>query len=367
MHIGIDAEAANHRAKSGIEHYSKQLILHLAKIDRTHSYTLYLRREAESWLLALPPNFRIKVIPFPLFWTQLRMSWEMLFHPVDVLFVPLHRLPFIHPRRSVVTLHDTNFVLNPDTDTAFWRRYQYWSFRYLVAVAARIIAISDATRQDLIRFFGARPERTTVVHHGYERVAEGDAVAESELLSRLPQRYVLFLSTLQPRKNLVRLIDAFVALKRLHPELPHQLVVAGALGWKYDEIQARIHEHSEHVMYLGRVEDAERWPLYRRADLYVLPSVNEGFGMGVLEAFHCGVPAALSNVSSLPEVAGDAALYFDPLDVEQIASAMFRGLTDDTLRRELVTLGHARLAHFSWERCARETLAVIESLGAPRG
>lgn len=362
MHIGIDAEAANRRAKSGIEHYSKQLILHLAQIDKTHRYTLYLRREAESWLLELPPNFCIKVIPFPLFWTQLRLSWEMLRHPVDVLFVPLHRLPMIHPRRSVVTLHDTNFVINPDTDTAFWRRFQYWSFRYLVAVAAHIIAISDATRQDLIRHFRADPQRTGVVYHGYERAEESAGSAPPR---GLPDRYLLFLSTIQPRKNLVRLIDAFVALKRGHPELPHKLVIAGALGWKYGDILDRIRLHSDQVVYIGGVEDAERWPLYRGADLYVLPSVNEGFGMGVLEAFYCGVPAALSNVSSLPEVAGDAALYFDPLDEEQITAAMLRGLTDDALRQELVARGTARLAQFSWERCARETLAVIERLGVP--
>jgi len=364
MHIGIEAESANSRAKTGIEHYAKQLILHLAKVDRANRYTLYLRREPDAWLRELPENFQLKVMPFPRFWTQLRLSWELLWHPVDVLFVPLHRLPLIHPRRSVVTLHDTNFMHNPDTDTAWGRWSQYWTFRYLARTAWRIVAISESTRQDLVQLFAVAPERMRVVHHGYEQAQREDRRPSPELAAKLPERYVLFLSTIQPRKNVSRLIEAFVQLKREHPELPHKLVLAGGLGWKYEEILARIHEHDGDVVYLGHVRDEDRWPLYRGADLYVLPSVNEGFGLGVLEAFQCGVPVAVSNVSSLPEVAGDAAIYFDPYSPAEISAALWRGLSDPELRRELVARGRERLSAFSWERCARETLRVLTGEGA---
>lgn len=358
MHIGIAAESANVRAKTGIEHYAKQLILHLAKADSENRYTLYLRSPPEDWCFALPGNFEIRLIPFPMMWTKLRVSWELLRRPVDVLFVPNHHLPLVRPRRTVVTLHDTNFMHHPETDTRLGRWLLYGSFRHVTATAQRIIAVSEATRQDIASLFPVGGERITVVHHGYDA---GGANTEPSVLdiAGLPPRYVLFLSTIQPRKNLSRLIDAFRAMKERHPELPHKLVVAGKVGWKADSVMNQMHEHRDIVTYLGHVPDDLRWTLYSRADLFVMPSVNEGFGMGVLEAFNCKVPVALSRVSSLPEIGGDAAIYFDPLDVDDMASALSRVLTDQSLRRDLVARGTQRLKHFGWDRCARETLAVL--------
>lgn len=356
MHIGIVAESANVAAKTGIEHYAKQLILHLARIDHANRYTLYLRSAPEAWLTTLPDNFAIRLIPFAKLWTQLRVSWELLRRPVDVLFVPSHHLPLIHPRRTVVTLHDTNFMHHPETDTRLGRWFLYGSFRHVAATARRIIAVSDATKRDIANLFSVASERITVVHHGYEALGLEHSPRE---IAELPTRYVLFLSTIQPRKNLERLIDAFRAMKERHPELPHKLVVAGKLGWKADAIMHKMREHAEFVTYLGHVPDDVRWTLYRRAELFVVPSLNEGFGMGVLEAFACDVPVALSRVSSLPEVAGDAALYFDPLNVNDMADTLARVLADDSLRRELATRGRQRLAHFSWDRCAQETLSVL--------
>jgi glycosyltransferase involved in cell wall biosynthesis len=181
---------------------------------------------------------------------------------------------------------------------------------------------------------------------------------------RLPEHYVLFLSTVQPRKNVARLIDAFGIAKRLHPELPHRLVIAGKMGWRSGRIAEKIAEQADRVLYVGPVSDAERWTLYAHADLFVLPSLAEGFGLGVLEAFQCGVPVAVSDAWSLPEIAGDAALYFDPLVEDDIARAIVRGLTDPCVRRELRERGFRRLSHFSWERCAQQTLHVLTSAGS---
>lgn len=362
-HIGIVAEPANSRAKSGIEHYAKQLVLALARIDHFNRYTLYLRHEPEPWLRELPGSFELKVIRFPLLWTQLRVSSELVRHPVAVLFVPAQSIPIVHPHRTVVTLHDTNFLDNPETDTIIGRRYLQWSFRRVARKAWRIIAVSESTRNDLLRLFPASAGRVSVVHHGYEDVDAPEP--SSQLAATLPPHYVLFLSTVQPRKNLVRLIHAFADLKRRHPELPHKLVVAGSMGWKSEAIAAAIAEHPDEVVYIGHVSDADRLALYRGADLFVLPSLSEGFGLGVLEAFRCGVPAAVSNVASLREIAADGALYFDPLNERDIGGAILRALTDEQLRQTLVARGRERLTHFSWERCARETLAVLTDQTSP--
>lgn len=359
MHIGIEAERANHDAKTGVEHYAQQLILHLAKEDRANQYTLYLRSKPQQWFSGLPANFSVKVIPFPKFWTQLRLSWEMFWHPPDLLFIPASALPLIHPKGSVVTIHDTAWVNYPEAFTPFMRRYLHWSTKFATFRASRVIAVSEATRQDLIKHYRVDPSKVVTVAHGYEIPAAIDSALSPEVAARLPERYVLFLSTLQPRKNVVGLIEAFVELKNEHPELPHKLVIVGKPGWKFEPILEKIEQHKDLVVYLNHIPDNDRWPVYRKADLFVHPSFYEGFGMWLLEAFACGVPAAVSNISSMPEVGGDAAVYFDPHSRQEIKAAILKVLTDPELAQQLVARGKKRLSHYSWDRCAEETLAVF--------
>lgn len=359
MVIGIEAERANNPVKTGVEHYAKQLILHLAEIDRQNRYVLYLRTRPEAWFSELPENFRVKVIPFPLFWTQLRVSWEMLFYPVDVLFIPASALPLIHPKKSVVTIHDLAWLYFPETFTRFNRNFLKWSTRFAVARASGIIAVSEATKKDLLKEYKVEPRKVAVVHHGYEAERTAYSVERLEGRQKLPEKFVLFLSTLQPRKNLERLIDAFAELKKENPELPHKLVVAGRPGWKYGGILEKINAHKDAAVYLNHVSDDDRLSIMSKADLLVLPSLYEGFGMQILEAFAAGVPVAASNVSSLPEVAGEAAAYFDPLRTDEIKNAIKSVLLDRSFSDRLKEAGRRRLEHFSWEKCARETLAIL--------
>ena len=361
MTIGIEAERANHKQKTGVEHYAKQLILHLAQLDHNNLYTLYLRTKPEAWFLGLPKNFEIKVMPFPKFWTQIRLSWEMWQHPVDALFIPASALPFIHPKKSVVTIHDMNWKIYPETDTWFMRNYLRWSYEYITRRAWRIIAVSEATRKDLLKFYQVPPEKIVAVHMGYEPVGERLASIQpsAEVRARLPEKYILFLSTLQPRKNLVRLIEAFRALKKEHPELPHKLVVAGKPGWKHEPILSAIERNRDILVFLNHISDDDKWYVYKNAALFVMPTLYEGFGMWILEAFECGVPLAVSNVASLPEVAGDAAIYFDPFDVAEIKRAVQQILFDKALADRLVKRGHQRLQQFGWAQCAKQTLDVL--------
>lgn len=362
MLIGIEAQRANNRVKTGVEHYVKELILQLAKIDSTNEYILYLQTPPEDWFLNLPKNFHLRVMPFPMFWTQLRLSWEMLWHPPDVLFVPASTLPLVHPK-SVYTEHDVAWIYYPEifTKSMLWfHRVFSWLAR---TGATKIISISESTKKDLIQHYGTRPEKIAVIPHGYTITENINHQLSAEVAAKLPEKYLLFLSTLQPRKNLELLIDAFRELKNEHPELPHKLVVVGKPGWKFQEILIKIDENKDLVTYLGHISDDDRWPIYRQATMFIHPSLYEGFGMWILEAFECDVPVAVSNNSSLPEVGGDAALYFDPTSKTEMKSVMLKVLQSPELRTEMIAKGKQQLTKFSWEKCARETLEVLELVG----
>ena len=361
MIIGIEAERANHPEKTGVEHYAQQLILHLAKIDQRNHYRLYLRTKPESWFFSLPKNFEVRIIPFPKFWTQIRLSLEMLFHPVDVLFVPASALPLIHPKKSVCTIHDCSFLYYPEADTAFMRNFLNFSYKIISRTAWKIIAISESAKKDLIKFYGTDPEKIQVVYHGYEaNQAISNQYPVTSIISKLPEKYLLFVSTLQPRKNLVLLIEAFRNFKNKHPNVPHKLVVVGKPGWKFEPILQAIEQNSDIVTYLGHVTNAEKWEIYRKADAFIAPSLYEGFGMWILEAFDARIPVAVSNISALPEIAGEAAVYFDPSNTREITDAIEKILLDSDLRQSLVAKGTERLNNFSWEQTARETLKVLE-------
>ena len=377
MTIGIEAERANNPQKTGVEHYAKQLILHLAKIDKINFYVLYLRARPENWFGQLPENFKIKVIPFPVFWTQIRISWEMLFCPVDVLFIPASALPVIHPKKSVVTIHDVGWRYFPGSFTWFMRNFLEWSTGFAVKKAWKIIAVSESTKRDLVKYYGVDENKAVVVYHGFDQDGVAEATrsgSEDPSGSRttglqeyggqwppLQQPYILFLSTLQPRKNLEGLINAFRIVKQENPELPHKLVLVGKPGWKFESILETIEKNKDIVEYLNYVSDADRLAVIKRADLLVLPSFYEGFGMQILEAFSFGVPVATSNVSSMPEVAAGAAAYFDPKDPRDIAKAIKMVLTDKSLADNLRAKGKERLKDFSWGKCAQQTLKVLTS------
>lgn len=355
MTIGIEAERANNPFKTGVEHYAKQLIINLAKIDRVNNYILYLRTKPEAWFLSLPTNFKVKVLPFPRFWTQIRLSLEMWLHPPDVLFVPASALPFIHPKRTIVTIHDIGWRYFPQSFTWFMRTFLEWSTAFAVKHAEKIIAVSESTKEDILKFYSVKPSKISVVYHGYEKKDS----KHKELSIQMPKKYILFLSTLQPRKNLGNLIQAFRLLKTQNPHIPHKLVVIGKPGWKYESIIQNLQANLDIVVYLNYVSDSERLAILSQADLLVVPSFYEGFGLPILEGLAMNVPVALSKTSSLPEVAGEAGVYFDPNNVQDISQAIASVIFDRSLAEKLRLRGKARLAQFSWEKCARETLQIL--------
>jgi glycosyltransferase involved in cell wall biosynthesis len=352
MIIGIEAERANHPNPTGVEHYAKQMILNLAKIDTRNSYILYLRTKPQEWLTKLPSNFSYKVMPFPIFWTQLRISWEMIWNRPDALFIMASALPLIHPKNSIITIHDLAWEFYPETFGRFMLRYLQFSTWHSCTFSKSVIAVSEQTRKDILKKYKLNPDKVKTIHHGFDIATEISYQNQESL--KLPEKFILYLGTLQPRKNIIGLIDAFIAIK---DQIPHKLVLVGGKGWLYDQIMTKIQNHPE-VIYLGYVQN--RFDVLKKADLLVQPAFYEGFGMQILDAFYSKVPVACSNISSLPEVAGDAAVYFDPNNSKEIQSAILEILKDQSKKESLVAKGSERLKEFSWDKAARETLEVLK-------
>jgi len=377
MLIGIDASRSVAQERTGTENYSLNLIRHLLALESDHRYRLYFNRPP-----FIPPNFGgerggasalrpcdLRVMSFPRLWTHLRLSWEMARRPPDLLFVPAHVLPIVHPDRSVVTVHDLGYLCYPEAHRPLDRIYLDLSTRYNARAATHLIADSSATKRDLIQRYGTDPNKITVVYPGYDE-ATFQPVRDEEAIEAIKARYgiagdyILFVGTLQPRKNLIRLIEAFASVQGGKYASQLRLVIAGKKGWLYQEIFRRVEELDLRgtVLFPGYIAAGDLPILLSGARLFVFPSLYEGFGLPVLEALACGTPVVCSHTSSLPEVAGDAALLVDPLDVEGLAAALERVLGDEELRAELIERGFEQVRKFSWERCARETLNVLENV-----
>ncbi len=381
MLIGVDASRVARAQRTGTEAYSLHLIRALIETGGEHQFRLYTPAPLspdvmQSVGLVTPRggqanlSYEVRAIPFPRLWTHLRLAWEVRRHPPDVLFVPAHVLPLVCPVPAVVTVHDLGYLYYPETHRRFDRWYLDWTTRRHAHLAACVVADSRATRADLIRHYQADPDRIVVVYPGRDasltRVVEPEAIAAVKARYSIGGDYFLYLGTLQPRKNLIRLVEAFARLEPLTADL--RLVLAGKKGWLYDDLFARVEALGlkDRVVFTGYVADDDKAPLLSGALALVYPSLYEGFGLPVLEAMACGTPVLTSNVSSLPEVAGSAAFLVDPLDVDAIAQAMSRLINDADLRNTLVEKGYAQIGEFSWAKAAREVLQVLESVANKR-
>jgi glycosyltransferase involved in cell wall biosynthesis len=371
MLIGIDASRAARAERTGTETYSLHLIRAMLSAAPQRRFRLYADRALPRELSA--PNAEPRVMPFPRLWTHARLATEMFARPPNALFVPAHVVPLIHPR-TVVTVHDLGYLYFPQAHPTPARIYLDLSTRWSVRVAAHVVADSQATKDDLVRHCAAPHDKITVAHPGrdenFGRVDDPAAIESVKHRYGISGEYLLHIGTLQPRKNLARLIQAFSNLKFQTPALRAgtsvsnlKLVLAGSKGWLCDEILAQVKRSGleGQVLLPGRVADEDKAALVSGTTALVFPSLYEGFGLPIVEAMQCGAPVICSNTSSLPEVAGDAALLVDPLDVDALTRAMLRLLAEADLRRTLVERGYAQAQKFSWQSCAATVLSVIES------
>lgn len=361
--IAIDASRTTTAQRTGTENYALQLIRALLALDTPHRYLLYFRDTPPAGLFADHSRACRKVIPAPRAWTHTRFAWALWRERPDVTFVPAHTLPLWFPGPAVVTVHDLGYVYFPYAHPAASRLYLNWSTRHSVGRATRIIADSLATSKDLAAHYGVSENRITLVYPGGDeslnRVTDPQVLAAMRNRYRLPERYLLFVGTLQPRKNIARIVQAYKRWRSGQPKPDVALVLAGQQGWLYDP---RWTAGVEGVFLPGYVADADVAALYSGAQALVFPTLHEGFGFPVLEAMRCGTPVITSNTSSLPEVAGDAALLVNPGDVEEISQAMGRVMTDQALRADLVTKGYQQAQQFTWRHTAEQTMHVLETV-----
>ncbi len=374
MLIGIDASRAALAQRTGTENYALYLIRAMIAQGRAHRFRLYFNQRPASDLFVQSEQVEWRVIPFPRLWTHARLAWDVWRDPPDVLFVPSHVLPLVHPRRCVATVHDLGYLHYPQMHTPAARWYLDWSTRFNARVARRIIADSQATRDDLIHFYHTPADKIVVAYPaGVEDYAP---VVDPQTLDRIRERYhtgrdyFLYVGTLQPRKNLETLIRAFSRLVA-QGSLPTsvKLVLVGKRGWYYESLAELVRATAleERIVFTGYAPAKDLPALLSGAIAYVLPSWYEGFGLPVLEAMACQTPVICSNVSSLPEVAGDAALLFDPHSIEELAGMMRRLYKDEALRRELVRRGSGQVSRFSWRQCARQVLDALEAVETVHG
>jgi glycosyltransferase involved in cell wall biosynthesis len=368
MLIGVDASRIARARRTGTEAYSLHLIRALVEIGSSHRFRLYSPAPlpADALNVESDTGNEVRVIPFPRLWTHLRLAWEISRHAPDVMLVPAHVMPLVCPVATVVTVHDLGYLYYPQTHRLFDRWYLDATTRRHARLAAHIIADSQATCRDLVDRYQVDPKHVSIVYPGYDeslhRIEDAESIAAAKSRYGIQADYLLYLGTLQPRKNLVRLVEAFARLQP--PTADTQLVLAGKRGWLYNELFARVKRLrlEGRVIFPGYVSDEDKAALLSGAVALVYPSLYEGFGLPVLEAMACGTPVLTSNVSSLPEVAGQAALLVDPLDVESIASGIRQLVMDGDLRRRLIEEGYHRIHKFSWIEAAHQVLKVLESV-----
>jgi len=371
MIIGVDASRAFLRRRTGIEEYSYQVISHLRKtIPAGDRVILYIRRN-QIVDFDLPENWMVKRLWAPRFWTQWRLSLEMLFHPPDVLFVPAHTVPIIHPARTVVTVHGLEYEMFPEA-YSFWERlYMRLSIRFSVRAASLVVAVSENTKRDLVRVYGMPEEKLLVVYEGCsfrhsEQSEESRSVLESAANNGISRQarddrktpYLLFIGRLEERKNIVRIIEAFEILKEKY-RIPHELVLVGNPGYGYEKIRFKIQNSKFKIREPGYVLEEKKVKLLKNADIFLFPTLYEGFGLPVLEAQAAGVPVLTSNSSSLPEVGGEGALYVDPLSAPDIAEKTWKILSEKEVRSAILAAGTENIRRFSWKKCSEEIAGLF--------
>jgi len=374
MKIGIDASRANKPIKTGVEWYSYHLINALKKIDSDNRYFLYTDKPLINELAAGPANFQQVLLKWPpkRMWTLIRLSWAMKFgkYQPDVLFVPAHTLPLLNPKKTVVTVHDIGFKRFPEIYKWTARLYHTWSSRFIKKHATQIITISEFSKKEIMDVYKIPAEKIKVVYlgyndHDYKFIADKLAVKDQiQNKFKIDAPYFLFIGRIEAKKNISRLIEAFSEFKRKHSNDQHKLVLIGQPGFEHEKIKENIIKFKleQAVIELGWLKSDDCALLMNGADLFVFPSLYEGFGLPVLEAMACGCPVICSNTTSLPEVAGEAAIKFNPENVKVMVKAIEAVVFNLEIKQSLVEQGFEQIKKFSWLKCAQQTLKVLENV-----
>lgn len=383
MKIGIDARTILNPEKGeaiGVGHYTFQLIRHLLEIDKENEYVLFFDfrvREKDVKKFARP-NVKIKFYPFsdykkylPGAYNEILGTATLSKENLDVIHAtsPMSRIPTSYRGKTIVTFHDLAPYIVPEVFPQLKRTKARALLSLMASKADKIIAVSNSTKKDVMSIFKCPEDKIEVIYSGFDkRFFEESAVSREKVLGKyeIKEKYILFLGTLEPVKNIGKLFEAFKIFKdgckKETGKCDYKLVMAGKNGWMAKEYKQMTKDFgiAKDVIFTGYIIGDEMVPLFKNADFFVMPSLYEGFGTTVLEAFATGTPAIVSNVSSIPEIADDAAEMVNPLDVQSIANAMIKFAKDENLRQIYREKGKEQVRKFDWNKCAKETLEVYK-------
>ena len=357
IRIGVDGNEANVEKKVGVSVYALNVLKYFSQVAGEEvSFIVYLKSPP---FLDLPEEnefFKYKVVSGKFLWSQIYLPLELYLNKkTDVYFSPAHYLPRFCPVPQVVTIHDLAYLYFPDdfTKKDLWQ-LKNWT-KFSIKNAKQIIAVSKTTKKDIVKNYEINENKISVIYNGYEKQIKKPALSEVEGL----KKYILFVGTIQPRKNLEVLVDAFSKFSQTN--IDFKLVIVGKKGWLFDSIfeKVRVMKLEDKIIFTGHVIDEELIWYYKNAFCLTLPSLYEGFGIPVLEAMSYDCPTIISMTSSLPEIGGDASLYFDPKNSDDLLEKLQSLQANKKLRKELITKGRQRIKEFSWEKCGKETLDVI--------
>lgn len=376
--------------RTGVGQYTVKLLESLVRIDKENRYlpyvlyalTNYILHPGLKQMIPQPPGGNLELVDVPVPFQALRYLQVPGFRrkineymlgglDVDLIHSNTFCVPKIRDKKKkvVVTVYDLSVLTNPECHKRLNILHCTNGIKAAVEYSDKIIAISEHTKRDIIKYFNAPEELITVTHLAagpeYQEVRGKAALASLMAKYNLPEKYVLFVGSLEPRKNIKTLLKAYSAVPaRLRKDFP--LVIAGGKGWLNSDIPPLLDSLGikESVRFTGYIDGNDISAVYSGASVFAYPSLYEGFGLPILEAMSCGAPVITSNTSSMPEVAGDAALLVDPLNADELASALETVLEDEGLRTGMKKKGLARAAMFSWDRCARETLEVYRKVAA---
>jgi glycosyltransferase involved in cell wall biosynthesis len=365
MILGIDGRFANMARRAGVGAFSHALLAALPSAAGDWRLRVYLDATPRDDFPLSSDQAQIRVLPAVRWWTQRALARELAAHPPDVYFSPLLQLPWRCGSPAVPVAHDLAFLRFPEEFTWQRRIQAQLQARHAARNAAHIVAVSEATANDVRTLLGVPASRISVALEAAAPQFQPQPparIAEVRARHALPEHYVLYLGRLQPRKNIARLVAAFEQVLARRPDLPHHLLIGGGKGWLFDQIFASV-AHSparDRIRFLDFVPEEDLPAFYTAADAVALVSRWEGFGLPVLEAMACGAPVLTSDVSSLPEIAGHAALLVNPDDTTAIAAHLERLMEDPGLRDALRQRGHVRAAQFAWEKTAAAVMQAVE-------
>jgi glycosyltransferase involved in cell wall biosynthesis len=373
MKIAINANELCQSQTNGVKIYVYNILKCLA--GKKRAVTIYHQKKIKKEWNIKSANLKHKLIkwPFP-FWTHFRFPFELWRDKPDVFFTPIQTIPFFLPKCKIIAMvHDLAFLKFPNDFTFEGRLKLLFHTKRTIKKAEKIIVPSQTTKNDLIKYYQANPKQIEVIYHGasFKKKSQTPSVWDSgHSVSVISQPYILFVGTIQPRKNIQGLIEAFEILKNSHSPLYKsgdniKLIIVGGKGWLWKKVfeKAEKSKYKKDIIFIGQVSSEKLSEIYQNAEVFILPSFYEGFGLPILEAMANGVPVIAGNNSSMIEITGDAGILINPYKPEEITKAIKKIIQNKNFREKLVEKGLKQAKKFTWEKCAKKTMEVLNEVG----